>query len=189
MSGPLRYAILVLLAKKPSTGYQVARAMQRPVGYFWAARHSQIYPELVALEADGFARGTVIAGPGPRDTKRYSITTEGTQLLTAWLDGPAPQESSRDELMLRVWSLWLMSPDRAEALVRTVRDRQVAALASYAVEEQVFHQGDQESLRDPGHPAFGEYATLRFGIARRQVFVEWCDWLLEQLARAPGDES
>ena len=181
MSSPLSFAILILLAKEPMTGYQISRSMQRPLGYFWTARHSQIYPELAELEADGLARSTVIAGPGPRDTKRYAITREGKKVLTAWLDGPPPQQDPRDELMLRVWSLWLLSPERAAVLIRSVREQQVAALDISAFEEEEFHR-NEHSLHDPTQPAFGEYATLRFGVARRRATVEWCDWLLAQLA-------
>ena len=73
--GTLGYAILGLLAKEPRTGYQIARAMNRPIGYIWTARHSQIYPELASLEADGLVRHAVVDGRGPRETKRYEITT------------------------------------------------------------------------------------------------------------------
>jgi DNA-binding PadR family transcriptional regulator len=178
--GTLGYAILGLLAKRPGTGYQISRAMQRPVGYFWTARHSQIYPELAELEGDGLVRSRVIEGPGPRDTKRYSITAAGRNALRAWLDSPLPDQAPKDELMLRVWSLWLLSPDRARNLIAVVRDRLESELEILVIEEEDFHTMP-EAISDPGNHAFGEYATLRWGLARRRVFLEWCDWLLDRL--------
>jgi DNA-binding PadR family transcriptional regulator len=180
--GTLGYAILALLARQPSTGYQLSRAMQRPVGYFWAARHSQIYPELAELEGEGLVRSRVIEGPGPRDTKRYSITAAGRNALRTWLDSPLPDQAPRDELMLRVWSLWLLPPDRARRLIAAVRDRLQAELDILVMEEEDF-QTMPDAIIDPGNSAFGEYATLRWGLARRRAFIDWCDWLLDRLNR------
>ncbi len=47
------YAILGLLAREALSGYDLSSRMRAPVGYFWEARHSQIYPELARLAADG----------------------------------------------------------------------------------------------------------------------------------------
>ena len=59
-------ALLGLLARSPPTGYDLAKRMERPVGYFWTANHSQIYPELSRLEEAGLVDHTVIEGAGPR---------------------------------------------------------------------------------------------------------------------------
>ena len=179
--GTLGYAILGLLAKRPSTGYQISRAMQRPVGYFWTARHSQIYPELADLEGEGLVRSRVIDGPGPRDTKRYAITAAGRNGLRAWLDSPLPDQPPKDELLLRVWSLWLLSPDRARAFLVAVRDREQDQIEILLIEEREF-QSTPEAVSDPAAPEFGEYATLRWGLARRRAFLDWCDWLIDRLA-------
>ncbi len=184
----LGFAVLGLLAKQPRTGYEISRAMQRPLGYFWSAGHSQIYPELADLEADRLVRSTVIPGPGPRDTKRYAITARGSSSLTTWLKSPLPPESHKDELMLRIWSLWLLSPDDARTLVNEVRAEHLAALDAYAFEEQQFMHGE-ERITDPTAHAFGEYATLRYGLLRRRASVEWCDWLLTRLSRHGGETT
>src|ERR1700710_642665 len=106
----LGYAVLGLLAERPHTGYDIARRMERPIGYFWTAQHSQIYPELARLEADGLVRHRVVDGPGPRDTKRYRITPAGRAALRAWVDAPVPAQPGRSELLLRVRSLWVVGP-------------------------------------------------------------------------------
>ena len=46
----LRYAILGLVDRKPTTGYDIAKEFkERELSNFWSARHSQIYPELAKL--------------------------------------------------------------------------------------------------------------------------------------------
>ena len=49
----LGYALLCALHKEPLTGYDLVRRMHRPIGYYWSARQSQIYPELSRLTAAG----------------------------------------------------------------------------------------------------------------------------------------
>ncbi|HEY3085299.1 MAG TPA: PadR family transcriptional regulator [Candidatus Dormibacteraeota bacterium] len=49
----LGYAILGLLARQSLSGYDLARRLRRPIGFYWTARHSQIYPELRRLTALG----------------------------------------------------------------------------------------------------------------------------------------
>lgn len=175
----LGYAILGLLAARPRTGYDVARAMQNPIGYMWTARHSQIYPELARLESEGLVEATVIDGPGPRDTKRYAITSTGQRALEEWVDSPLT-EAVRNEMLLRIRCLWLLSPDRATRFVENLRQHYESRLAEYVAEEASFAL-DGDAVDDPASPSFAEYATLRFGIIRVRDTIAWCDWLLHGL--------
>ena len=59
----LGFALLGLLARQPRTGYELSQALRRPIGYFWTAGHSQVYPELARLDAAGYISHTVIDGP------------------------------------------------------------------------------------------------------------------------------
>ena len=109
----LGHAILGLLARRPSTGYELARRLDRPVGWFWTARHSQIYPELARLTADGLVRYAESDGRGPRRNKRYRITAAGTRALRAWVLAPHEPQPVRDLETLRLWSLWTVAPAEA----------------------------------------------------------------------------
>lgn len=181
----LGYAILGLMAGRPRTGYEISRAMQRPLGYFWTARHSQIYPELAALEKDGLLRSKVVPGPGPRDTKRYTLTSRGRTALITWLDSPLGEEPAKSELMLRVWSLWLLSPAQARRLVAAVRANAQEALDQALLEREGFSPGVESTGLDD--PEFGRWATLQWGITHRESLVGWCDWLLGRIDAS--DES
>ncbi len=95
----------------------------------------------------------------------------------------------KSELMLRVWSLWLLSPDQARRLILAVREDTVEALEQAALEKQGFSPGvATTTLADP---EFGRWATLQWGIAKREAQLQWCDWLLQRLAGNPPrvDES
>src|SRR5262245_42248721 len=106
----LAYAVLALLGRESLTGYPIAPRLRDPVGLFWSAGHSQIYPVLARIEASGWATVTTSAGPGPRRKKRYDLTDTGRAALRAWVDEPTGRRR-RDELMLRVFASYVTTPE------------------------------------------------------------------------------
>lgn len=104
----LRHALLGLLTARPMTGYELAKVFDRSVAYVWHAPHSQIYPELRRMEADGL----VAAEPSPRGrrgVKRvYSITAGGRAELERWLAAPSEPEPTRDGERLKATYLELV---------------------------------------------------------------------------------
>lgn len=180
MPSTLGYALLGLLARKPSTGYELTQALREPIGYFWTASHSQVYPELARLEACGWARFEIIDGPGPRDTKRYAITAAGRRALAAWAVAPPRPELSRNELLLKVYSLWLADPAAARALITAEREQHSAMLARY---ENLAAKNEHTDPADLPAPLFFDYATLRRGLSFERHVLAWCDWLIATLDR------
>lgn len=180
----LGFGILGLLARESMTGYEISRRMQVPVGYMWTANHSQIYGELATLEADRLVRHQVVDGPGPRDTKRYTLTARGRRELTNWVDSPLRPQPARSELMLRVRCFWMLSPERCRAFVESVRLDHEQRLSIYLDEEQQFAD-EGADINDPSGWGFGNYATLQAGLRSEQAMIGWCTWLLARLP-APG---
>ncbi len=173
-------ALLGLLARAPSTGYDLAKRMERPVGYFWTANHSQIYPELAQLEEQGLVDHTVIEGAGPRPTKRYAVTPAGLAALRKWVASELEPQAVRDLETLRLWSIWTVAPEAARSLVAQSRSRHAAALAAY--ESELADIGDNPAARDRTHPLFASRLTLEGGIRTRRAALEWCDWMASELA-------
>lgn len=184
MPSTLGFALLGLLARTPSTGYDLARRMERPVGYFWTASHSQIYPELAALEREALIEHVVVEGPGPRPTKRYAVTPLGRSALAAWVATEMEPQPVRDLETLRLWSVWAAEPAGALSLVDQMEAGHVARLAAYA-EELAAVTADPHSA-DPRHPQFASRLTLEGGVRARRTAVEWCRWLRTQLP-APAE--
>lgn len=180
----LGYALLALLSTRPRTGYELAQRMKRPIAHMWAAQHSQIYPELRRLAQAGWVISTVIAGPGPRDNRRYTITPGGLDALAAWADSPLAPEVPRSEMLLRVRSLWLIGPERAIAFAAEERRRCLERLSVLDQEAAEFAPDDVLST---GHPEFFAYATLRYGVLRTKAALAWWDWLLQQLRNGQPD--
>lgn len=114
----LRHALLALLTARPMTGYDCAKVFERSVDYVWHAPHSQIYPELRKMEADGLVAAE-LAARGERGTKRtYEITRAGREELRRWVAEPAPIERPRDVERLRSTYLELADYDDARRYFR-----------------------------------------------------------------------
>ena len=79
------------------TGYAIKRAVDRSTRFFWAASLAQVYPELAALEGDGYVVGTdEPQGAPPRRT--YRLTRQGPTALDDWLASERiPDFEQRDE--------------------------------------------------------------------------------------------
>ena len=115
----LRHALLGLLAERPRTGYALLKHFERSIDYVWAARHSQIYPELARLQEEGLIRH---AASGPRRSKTYEITAAGLAEVRRWLRESDPDRTVRSDPLLRVFLLWLLEPDEREEFLRRELD-------------------------------------------------------------------
>jgi len=180
----LGYAILGLLAREPMSGYRISAGLRRPIGYYWNARHSQVYPELARLEEGGLVTARVSAGRGPRPNKRYAISAGGRRALTRWVTIPPGSSAPRDELLLKCFSLWLADREAAVALIRAQEALHAERLAEYRRMLRQMKSEEGPKLLDPSQPAFGNHATLRRGVGYERELVAWCRWLIGALAAA-----
>ena len=81
------YAVLALLALQSWTTYQLARQMERSLGWIWPRAISRLYEEPKKLVAAGLATSRS-ESTGRRRSTVYDITPAGRQALAAWLAEP-----------------------------------------------------------------------------------------------------
>ncbi len=163
----LRHAVLGLLARRPSTGYELTRTFDRSLRTSWHASHSQIYPELAKLEAAGLVE---VLGHGARRSKTYGITPEGRTELRRWLVEAVPDRSQRSESGLRLFLTPLLEPtDRQSSYKRDLAqvEDDLAALQQLRT--------DADNAADPEIFA----PQIELGIRINHVLQ---DWLREQIA-------
>ena len=166
----LRYGLLDLLAGEPMSGYDLAQYFAESMGNVWPAQHSQIYPELAKLVAEGLIAQT---GEGPRGRKVYQTTPAGIEALRAWLRETAPDYSVRYEALLRVFCLWVLPTD--EALAHLQRDRT----------EYVRHLAQMEGIATVDWAADPTTRASRLDHRVRpallHALIEWIDWAADQI--------
>jgi DNA-binding PadR family transcriptional regulator len=170
-----------LLSRERLSGYDLTRRMKGRVGYFWSARHSQIYPELARLQEGGYVTHSVVEQQERPDKKVYEITAEGLRTLKEWVVQPPVSKPSRDELVLKAYSIWLADPEEAARLFRAEGLRHEEQLAHYE-ELRVRMQGEWgEEIHRPDSPRFATHAALTRGIIYERGSAEWCRWVADSI--------
>ena len=165
----LRHALLGVLADEPRTGYALLKHFEQSLTHAWPASHSQIYPELARLLADGLIEQT---GSGARGAKTYAATAAGVDEVRRWLR-TEPDRRVRSDAAVRVFFLWLLGRDEAEAFLRTERDRY---LDLHAELERI------RAEKEPANPKQQAYrVALVGGLMALEARIRWAEWALEEV--------
>jgi DNA-binding PadR family transcriptional regulator len=179
----LEHAILVSLAEKSASGYDLARRFDASIGHFWKASHQQIYKVLGRMESEGTVASELVEQDGRPDKKVYVITPSGRDELAGWTSKATPVEHLRSEFAVKLRALPF--GDRA-AVVDDVRIRRRTheSQLEYYLDSAAKFYPDPDDLHDD---EIGRWLVLRGGILAEQAGIAWCDEILQRLA--PGEDE
>lgn len=120
---PSSYLILGMLNRGHDTGYAIKRSVDLSTRFFWAASLAQVYPELAALEENGYVVSAE-ESQGARRRKTYRLTDQGRTALHDWLGNErVPDLEFRDEGLLRLFFADALPLHEALELVKRLRLR------------------------------------------------------------------
>jgi DNA-binding PadR family transcriptional regulator len=100
----LGYALLGLLAQKPSSGYDLRKIFALTPMQSFSDSPGAIYPALKRLEKSGLIRGKIEHGSGLRRRQVFRLTAAGGAALRSWLRKPPTRSEvirAVNELVLR----------------------------------------------------------------------------------------
>jgi len=165
-----------LLADTPQTGYDLAKRFELTLAdHAWHASHSQIYPELKRMTADGLVR---VVKEGARGSRVYGITADGRAELRRWMFTPLGDAPARNEFVLRLFLLSSLDlPD-----VRILVDQ----MAETSNAEVVQLTGAIEAIEHETPPGAGPgYARFAAEFGRRyfELQRDWARWVLQELEK------
>jgi DNA-binding PadR family transcriptional regulator len=178
----LRFALLGLLARDSLTGYDLTKRFDSTVGFFWSAKHSQIYPELANLTQEGLVTYELVTQTSKPNKKVYTITEEGRAALRAWVDTPGDKRTVKDPFLMRIWVVGMVDPALALRQLREVAaefDRRDAGLQ----QAELAARASGADRATPDNIELGAYMTLRCGLLQHQAYREWLAWSIDQLER------
>src|SRR5215217_8727312 len=173
------YAVLGLLARRPSAGYELGTRAAASIDHFWPLTRTHIYGELAKLEALGYVVGVEVAQELLPDKRVYSVTPQGAQALDAWLTNPDPGvPRPRQPMLVKLFFGERVAPEQAAALLTEYRaqalDRRNRFAAAAAADAAAI-AADPESPR-----RFGRAAAL-FGLRRTEADLAWIDEVWAEL--------
>ncbi len=173
----LAEAILVCLTERPMTGYELAKAFDTSIGFFWRARHQQIYRELQQLRQRDFLDSKEVIQSGRPNKTIYAINARGLEHLKEWSAEGNERPPTRDDLLVKLYALDCVDLDavRAQIAERLVKHR--ARLALYERIEAKRFSGRINDLRRTGWKL-----GLQLGLIAERGNIAWCEEALRVLA-------
>ena len=164
-------AVLGLLSHGPRSGYEVRKAVELSVGYFWGPAKSQIYAVLPRLVEAGFATVRKVAQDQRPDKSVYRLTRAGRAALEAWIEEtPAPPDPDRNPLLLKVFFGDLVTP---EVIAGHIKERRQEAERLRSRLEEIEADFD---------PDFHATLTIRWGFEYAGAVIRWAKQAERELA-------
>jgi len=161
------FVILGLLTVQPNlSGYDIRKAVESTIGYFWSESYGQIYPTLKRLALQGLVEPSSTIPKSRR--QQYSITPSGREALQLWLAEPFYNEPPRNEFLLKLF-FGLEAPIAVSvAHIQDLNQKNRKMLAT-ALEIEAMAQ--KQSPQNPHQPYW--MLTLTLGIALTRAALEW----------------
>jgi PadR family transcriptional regulator, regulatory protein AphA len=159
---PTEYAVLGLLTWGEKSGYDLQKAAERSVGYFWTPAKSRIYAVLPRLVGAGLVRRRDVVQSGRPNKQVYRLTKAGEEALRRWIaEGPLEPETSRNTLLVKLFFGDLAEPQDLLAHIRQHR----------AEAEQL--KAEIEALDAEGREAFYPWLTRLYGLEYAKGIIRW----------------
>lgn len=169
-------AVLGLLSHGQRSGYDLKKAVESSVGYFWAPAKSQIYAVLPRLVESGYASVRKVAQDQRPDKSVYRLTRAGRAALKDWIEEtPMPPDPGRNPLLIKLFFGEVVAP---EVLVGHIRQRRQEAEELRSVLEEI------EARADPDH--LHSVLTRGWGLEYAKAFIRWAKQAEHDLAARSG---
>ncbi|ASJ91953.1 PadR family transcriptional regulator [Porphyrobacter sp. CACIAM 03H1] len=181
----LRHLILAVLLKEPSSGYQVTQEFDLVAGFFWKAKHQQVYRELSALTKTGHVEFKAVEQSGKPDKKVYSITRAGIDEFNAWFATPTRTPRAHDPLMIKFFAGGERTDELARQLSLSIVEHEQALAALRKVESEHYAEPPDQMPRWK----LCIYLSLQLGIEREIAWLEWAARSAKVLAQHVSDDQ
>ena len=101
----LQHGLLGLLNYGAMTGYELGKAFNASLSFFWRAQSSQIYRELNKMEEMEWLTSHIEFQTDKPNKRIYAITDKGNKELQIWLQSDLPKETipTRSEILMRLF--------------------------------------------------------------------------------------
>src|SRR5262249_32876102 len=157
-------AVLGLLTDGEQSGYDVLRAAEQSVGFFWTPAKTQLYAVLRKLVENGFATARHVRQSDRPDKTLYRITDAGLERLRVGLDH-GTSTVNKTPLELRIFFGAHRERTAVVSDLEAVRDHARLHLAELEEIEQTFDHAEH----------LFPYLTLLRGKANAAADAAWAE--------------
>jgi DNA-binding PadR family transcriptional regulator len=176
------YGVLGLLAVRPHSTYELAKAMGRSVGRVWPRAQSKLFEEPKKLVRHGYAMARDdFVGRRPRTV--YTITRSGRRALATWLADPGDGPVLEFEGLVKL--VFADHGTRDDALATIARARRWAVemnAGSVEAGERFIESDGLYEQRRATTLLFGAFLTDFYALV-----ASWAEWAEAEVAGWPED--
>ncbi len=155
--------LLGFLMNGRKTGYEVKKLMEGSTSFFFNTSLGSIYPAFRKLEKNGLVDFEQSVENG-RVKNTYTITPEGRQAFSEWLENGAGIQKVKEEFLLKIFFFSELPEEK--------RKHQIGEYVSRLAERVEKLTSMKEGLQDHNVDAF-MMKTLEFGIDYHSFLKEW----------------
>jgi DNA-binding PadR family transcriptional regulator len=177
---PTEAAVLGLLAYGESSGYDLKRAVDRSVGYFWGPAKSRIYTVLPRLVELGYATRRDVVQRNRPNKQVYRITRAGRAAIREWLSEPSGPTPDRNPLLLKVFFGDQADPETVLEHVRARRAQAEQLKRELDELDRAACEGD-----DADYPAL----TRVYGREWAEAMIRWANHVERELTHSRTPKS
>lgn len=181
----LGYGILGFLNYGKMSGYDIAKAFDSSLKFFWHAQNSHIYLELKKLEKMGFISGDLVMQSDRPNKKIYSITSEGKKAFLDWLANSGGDEDVqfKSAFMMRVFFGGNLSPAQGADNLKKFRQSCVDYLERMSdIPDSIDRYGKNKESYQSLYWSF----TADFGYVFIKCCIDWAERCITKLENLEG---
>lgn len=184
----LTYGILGFLNYAPMSGYDLAKAFESSLQFFWHAQNSHIYLELKKLEKKGYICGETVVQSDRPNKKIFSITETGKQEFMNWLAEGADGEAMhfKNSFLMKVFFGGNMTPAQSAGMLRKFKADCEAYLknmgsTSESIEKYGYNMETFQTI-------YWQF-TVDYGYGFIKNCIEWAERCIKKLESMTGENS
>ncbi len=176
----LGFGILGFLNYSSMSGYDLIKAFESSLDFFWHAQKSQVYMELKKLEKKGYICGkTVIQSERP-NKKIFSITDAGKKVFMDWLTEGAGEDDThfKSAFLMKVFFGGNMTPIQSADMLREFKRNCEAYLKKMEfIPKSIENYGSNKNVCQTIYWQF----TADFGYSFIKTCIEWAGCCIEKI--------
>lgn len=166
----LDYVILGILERRPSTGYELSKIMDRTTIFYWQATHAQIHQRLKRLYKEGLVRQEPVWEKGRPARIIYHLTSKGKKALIEWVRSPSEDLAVRHGFLSQFNSCYLLDDEEIIEKIEAHQNRSLERLQTYRQKFEITNKKDLSDRR-----VKIDYLMALYGIMVEQACQEWCE--------------
>lgn len=168
----LSHGILGFLSYTSMTGYDLSKAFDSSVKFFWYAQASHIYLELTKLEQKNFVSCEQIIQTDKPNKKLYTITDDGKKEFLGWLSAENKETSKgmKNAFLMKVFFCGNKTPQESIQILKSFRDDcQSYLLEMQSIPQSIMSYGE---LVEPYQTLYWRFAA-DFGDSYMKMCSDW----------------